>query len=343
MAVSSEPALLSVCTGCYVRHRAGPGHGRRQSVFRSGRGRGAAGRRVRLWQERDGLVHHGTPAQSAGARRWRPDPSREQNCPPNRAGRDVASASIHDFQHCTSLNPVFTIGDQLIETIRWHERMGRLRRGTACGIEMLDKSASRLRRSVSTNTRTSSLAGMCQRVMLIALACTPALLLADEPTTALDVTIQAQILDLLGTLQQEFKMAVILITHDLGVVAQFVDRVAVMYAGRLVETGSVTDVFERPTHPYTSGVARRASRRWRTSRIARLPSGFLRCRPDAGSSRGVATRSLACSLAEPPYRARDRACGRLHQACRLPRRGDAAMSNAPALVQVEALTNIFRW
>src|ERR1043165_6823562 len=87
-----------------------------------------------------------------------------------------------------------------------------------------------------------------------AIANAPRLLVADEPTTALDVTIQAQILDLLGALQQEFKMAVILITHDLGVVAQFVDRVVVMYAGRLVETGNVTDVFERPTHPYTEGL-----------------------------------------------------------------------------------------
>jgi peptide/nickel transport system ATP-binding protein/oligopeptide transport system ATP-binding protein len=154
----------------------------------------------------------------------------------------------------TSLNPVFTIGDQLVETVKWHESMG-----TAAArrraVEMLDKVGIPSPAARLDDYPHQLSGGMRQRVMIaMALACTPALLVADEPTTALDVTIQAQILDLLGALQQEFKMAVILITHDLGVVAQFVDKVAVMYAGRLVETGSVTDVFERPTHPYTEGL-----------------------------------------------------------------------------------------
>jgi oligopeptide/dipeptide ABC transporter ATP-binding protein len=154
----------------------------------------------------------------------------------------------------TSLNPVFTIGDQLVETVKWHEAMG-----TAAArrraVEMLDKVGIPSPAARLDDYPHQLSGGMRQRVMIaMALACTPALLVADEPTTALDVTIQAQILDLLGALQQEFKMAVILITHDLGVVAQFVDKVAVMYAGRLVETGSVTDVFERPTHPYTEGL-----------------------------------------------------------------------------------------
>jgi peptide/nickel transport system ATP-binding protein/oligopeptide transport system ATP-binding protein len=204
----------------------------------------------------------------------------------------------------TSLNPVFTIGDQLIETIRWHERMG----STAArrhAVEMLDKVGipSPAQRLDEYPHQLSG--GMRQRVMIaIALACTPALLLADEPTTALDVTIQAQILDLLGTLQQEFKMAVILITHDLGVVAQFVDRVAVMYAGRLVETGSVTDVFERPTHPYTQGLLASIPRlEAEQDRLASIPGTV----PDpfalpAGCRFQPRCRHAksACGLAEPP-------------------------------------------
>ena len=204
----------------------------------------------------------------------------------------------------TSLNPVFTIGDQLIETIRWHERMGSAA-ARRRAVEMLDKVGipSPAQRLDEYPHQLSG--GMRQRVMIaIALACTPALLLADEPTTALDVTIQAQILDLLGTLQQEFKMAVILITHDLGVVAQFVDRVAVMYAGRLVETGSVTDVFERPTHPYTQGLlASIPSLEDEQERLASipgtvpdpfaLPSG-CKFQPRCGHAKS------ACSLAEPP-------------------------------------------
>ena len=204
----------------------------------------------------------------------------------------------------TSLNPVFTIGDQLIETIRWHEWIGPAA-ARRRAVEMLDKVGipSPAQRLDDYPHQLSG--GMRQRVMIaIALACTPALLLADEPTTALDVTIQAQILDLLAALQQEFRMAVILITHDLGVVAQFVDRVAVMYAGRLVETGSVTDVFERPTHPYTQGLlASIPSLEDEQDRLASipgtvpdpfaLPSG-CRFQPRCGHARPP------CSLADPP-------------------------------------------
>ena len=137
--------------------------------------------------------------------------------------------------------------------------------------------------------------GMRQRVMIaIALSCNPRLLLADEPTTALDVTIQAQILELLRSLQERFGMAVILITHDLGVVAEFADRVLVMYAGRVVEqAGGRTPTFEQPLHPYTEGllgsipVARRRApcgcRRSRASCPRRS-----RCRPAAASRRAAA-------------------------------------------------------
>jgi len=154
----------------------------------------------------------------------------------------------------TSLNPVFTIGDQVMETVIYHERVGR-RAARDRALEMLEKVGIPSPRARLEEYPHQLSGGMRQRIMIaIALACTPALLLADEPTTALDVTIQAQILELLRSLQDEFKMAVVLITHDLGVVAEFVDRVAVMYAGRIVETADVAGVFERPQHPYTEGL-----------------------------------------------------------------------------------------
>ena len=154
----------------------------------------------------------------------------------------------------TSLNPVFTIGDQLTEAVRWHEKISP---GAAKdrAIEMLNKVGipSAKRRLEDYPHQLSG--GMRQRVMIaMALSCNPKLLLADEPTTALDVTIQAQILDLLRQLQDEFKMAVIIITHNLGVVAEFADRVLVMYAGRTAEQASVENVFDRPAHPYTEGL-----------------------------------------------------------------------------------------
>ncbi len=154
----------------------------------------------------------------------------------------------------TSLNPVFTIGDQLTEAVRWHERVS-MATARDRAIEMLSKVGipSPERRLADYPHQLSG--GMRQRVMIaMALSCSPKLLLADEPTTALDVTIQAQILDLLRALQEEFRMAVIIITHNLGVVAEFADRVLVMYAGRTVEQASVEGVFDRPSHPYTEGL-----------------------------------------------------------------------------------------
>jgi oligopeptide/dipeptide ABC transporter ATP-binding protein len=156
----------------------------------------------------------------------------------------------------TSLNPVFTVGDQVMETIRVHEKLGpKAARDRA--IEMLVKVGipSPERRIDDYPHQLSG--GMRQRVMIaMALACSPKLLLADEPTTALDVTIQAQILDLLRQLQAEMNMAVIVITHNMGVVAEFADRVIVMYAGQIVEQASVDDTFYRPGHPYTEGLLR---------------------------------------------------------------------------------------
>jgi oligopeptide/dipeptide ABC transporter ATP-binding protein len=154
----------------------------------------------------------------------------------------------------TSLNPVFTIGEQLMETLRAHERLSpRAQRERA--VEMLDKVGipSASRRLGDYPHQLSG--GQRQRVMIaIALACRPRLLIADEPTTALDVTIQAQILDLLLDLRDELGMAIIIITHNMGVIAQTADRVLVMYAGRIVEEAPVARLFDRPSHPYTRGL-----------------------------------------------------------------------------------------
>jgi oligopeptide/dipeptide ABC transporter ATP-binding protein len=154
----------------------------------------------------------------------------------------------------TSLNPVFTIGEQIIETLRVHERLSvRAQRDRA--VEMLEKVGipSPARRLGDYPHQLSG--GQRQRVMIaMALACRPKLLIADEPTTALDVTIQAQILDLLLSLRDEFRMAVLVITHNMGVVAETADRVLVMYAGRIIEQASVHRMFDHPAHPYTRGL-----------------------------------------------------------------------------------------
>jgi oligopeptide/dipeptide ABC transporter ATP-binding protein len=154
----------------------------------------------------------------------------------------------------TSLNPTMTIGDQIAETLVVHRRMRR-RDAAARAVELLESSRIPEAAARAQQYPFEFSGGMLQRAMIaMALACEPALLIADEPTTALDVTIQAQILDLLQEMKRTRGMAIILITHDLGVVARMADRVAVMYAGEIVETGSVDDVFYRSAHPYTLGL-----------------------------------------------------------------------------------------
>jgi len=154
----------------------------------------------------------------------------------------------------TSLNPVFPIGDQLMETIRVHERVSpAARRERAVAMLARVGIAEPERRLRDYPHQLSG--GMRQRVMIaMALACNPKLLIADEPTTALDVTIQQQILELLLDLREELGMAIVIITHNMGVVAEMADRVLVMYAGRIVERAPVTELFERPAHPYTRGL-----------------------------------------------------------------------------------------
>jgi oligopeptide/dipeptide ABC transporter ATP-binding protein len=170
----------------------------------------------------------------------------------------------------TSLNPVFTVGDQIAEGIRLHQRLSK-RESWNKAIEMLHivRMADPERRVKEYPHQMSG--GMRQRVMIaMALSCNPQLLIADEPTTALDVTIQAQILELLSQLKSKLGMAVMLITHDLGVVADTAARVAVMYAGRVVEEAPVMALFTSPKHPYTQGLLNSIPRLERTERRARL-------------------------------------------------------------------------
>jgi len=171
-------------------------------------------------------------------------------------GREIRGREIGMiFQDpMTSLNPTMTIGEQIAETLEVHRGWSR-KRAFARAVELLDmaripEAAARARQYPFEFS-----GGMLQRAMIaMAIACEPALLIADEPTTALDVTIQAQVLDLMDDLQRETGMAIVLITHDLGVVARMAEEVVVMYAGQVAEQGSVDDVFYRSAHPYTLGL-----------------------------------------------------------------------------------------
>jgi peptide/nickel transport system ATP-binding protein/oligopeptide transport system ATP-binding protein len=156
----------------------------------------------------------------------------------------------------TSLNPVFTVGQQIGEALRLHRKLTRKQAHEAAIAAMREVAIPDPARRVNDYPHQLS-GGMRQRVMIaMALACNPRLLIADEPTTALDVTIQAQILELLNELRKHRDLAVLLITHDLGVVAEVADRVAVMYTGRIVEQSDVQELFLRPKHPYTEGLLR---------------------------------------------------------------------------------------
>jgi len=182
-------------------------------------------------------------------------------------GRDLASLRKRDWykirgkelamifqEPLTSLNPVFTVGDQISESIRLHQKVDK-DEASKRSIELLKRVGIPRADKIFNSYPHSLSGGMRQRVMIaIALSCNPKLLIADEPTTALDVTIQAQILELMRDLSREYGTAIILITHDLGVVADMADRVVVMYAGQVVERGDVFSLFREPKHPYTQGL-----------------------------------------------------------------------------------------
>ena len=184
-------------------------------------------------------------------------------------GRDLASLSEKEMRNVrgndiamvfqepmTSLNPVFKIGAQVAEAIRIHRKVGKKEAWKQAG-DMLDLVSIPDPHKRLHDYPHQLSGGMRQRVMIaIALSCDPELLIADEPTTALDVTIQAQIMELLTSLQKKLGLAVLLITHDLGVVAEFCERVVVMYTGRVVEEAPVRDLFANPAHPYTRGLLR---------------------------------------------------------------------------------------
>lgn len=154
----------------------------------------------------------------------------------------------------TSLNPVFTVGDQIAETIRHHQGLDK-KTAWQMSVESLDAVGIPTPKELAHNYPHQMSGGMRQRIMIaMAISCRPSLLIADEPTTALDVTIQAQILDLIGKLQDDMGMAVLLITHNLGVISEVAHRVLVMYAGQIVESANVDMLFTRACHPYTKGL-----------------------------------------------------------------------------------------
>ena len=209
----------------------------------------------------------------------------------------------------TSLNPVLTIGTQIAENAARHLGLGK-KAARARALEMLDlvRIADAKRRLDEYPHQLSG--GMRQRVMIaIALACNPKVLIADEPTTALDVTIQAQILDLLSELKSRLGTAIILITHDLGVVAETCDRVIVMYAGRMAEAAPVADLFRRPLHPYTRGLMRAiprldleaevAGRRPRLTEITGLVPSLTRAIPGCAFAPRCGLATERCRIEQP--------------------------------------------
>ena len=204
----------------------------------------------------------------------------------------------------TSLNPLFTVGEQIGEGVRLHQGLGRAQ-ARQRALELLQQVGIPAPESRVDGYPHQLSGGMRQRVMIaMALACNPALLIADEPTTALDVTIQAQILELLARLQRERGMAVMLITHDLGVVAETCEQVLVMYAGRVVERAPVGPLFARPAHPYTAGLLRSIPRlEGGQQRLATIPGlvPSLRERPTGCRFRARCERALeVCARVDPP-------------------------------------------
>jgi peptide/nickel transport system ATP-binding protein len=236
-------------------------------------------------------------------------------------GRDLVSASDEELRHVrgaeiamifqdpmTSLNPVIRIGDQIMEQIQEHQGLPEAEAHERT-VEMLERVGIPRARDRARSYPFEFSGGMRQRVMIaLALSCDPSILIADEPTTALDVTIQAQILQRIRELRQQTGAAVIIVTHDLGVVADIADRVAVMYAGRIVEQGTLDDIFYDPQHPYTWGLLGSITRvdRPRPERlpaIAGLPPS-LAARPEGCHFRPRCPHEFSHCSKVPPLEAR---------------------------------------
>ena len=215
----------------------------------------------------------------------------------------------------TALNPTMTVGDQLIEVLRRHNKSMSKAEAKKQAIEMLEMVGVKAERFNDYPHQFSG--GMKQRVVItMALLCNPDLLIADEPTTALDVTIQAQVLDIMRNLREKFHMGLIMITHDLGVVAETCDKVAIIYAGEVVEAGSVTEVYLNPRHPYTRGLF---------DSIPKL---------DEDSTRLIPIEGMTPNMAEPPtgcyFHPRCKYC---QERCR---------TQSPEMVQMAGGTHRFR-
>jgi oligopeptide/dipeptide ABC transporter ATP-binding protein len=207
----------------------------------------------------------------------------------------------------TSLNPVLTVGEQITEAIRLHQGMGR-QEAWRWGEEMLRMVQIPAPRARARDYPHKLSGGMRQRAMIaMALSCKPQLLLADEPTTALDVTIQAQILDLMMKLKEEFHTSILLITHDLGIIAETASRVIVMYAGKVVEEALVRDLFKDPRHPYTRGllgsvpvIGRKATSRRRLQEIPGMVPSAMEMPKGCRFHPRCSTVLEKCAAEEPP-------------------------------------------
>lgn len=233
-------------------------------------------------------------------------------------GRDLLKVDEEEIRHVrgnriamifqepmTSLNPVLTIGRQITEALELHLKMNR-NAANRRAVELLEMVGIPEAHSRLNDYPHQFSGGMRQRVMIaMALSCNPKLLLADEPTTALDVTIQAQILEIMARLSSEFKTAVIIITHNLGVVARYADRVNVMYAGKIVESGSAREIYGRPRHPYTLGLLRSVprldeARRDKLVPIEGVPPDLANIPPGCSFYPRCSYRIDRCRQEEPP-------------------------------------------
>ncbi|MFE9331190.1 ABC transporter ATP-binding protein [Streptomyces sp. NPDC006925] len=204
----------------------------------------------------------------------------------------------------SSLNPVLTVGFQLAEMFRVHQGLGR-KEARARAVELMERVRIPAARQRVGDFPHQFSGGMRQRIMIaMALALEPDLIIADEPTTALDVTVQAQVMELLAELQREFTMGLILITHDLGVVADVADEIAVMYAGRIVETAPVKELYQAPAHPYTKGlldsIPRLDQKGQQLNVIRGMPPSLLDIPPGCAYNPRCPMARAVCRTDEPP-------------------------------------------